>query len=256
MLGEVADQMFGHLFALSDVIETVPPAARLPAAEEALAATASAVAVTARGIAAATEAERHAAPVEVGWRGETVRAALTREAVGEKVTDEFANYRHAAEPCLDRAAQYAGVAAATVAGLNRGVPADAVARPLEVEDPESRPPLLAPVGAGAGGRLRRPTARVARRPGHGGCRGVGRRLGLERGYWVTLTAVIILQPYTGATDATRPGAGARHRPGWRADGRTGGAVSSTHSRSWRSPSCSRASRWRCCRSTMRPSRSS
>ena len=198
VLGEVADQMFGHLFALSDVIETVPPAARLPAAEEALAATASAVAVTARGIAAATEAERHAAPVEVGWRGETVRAALTGDAVGEKVTDEFANYRHAAE-LLDRAAQYAGVAAATVAGLNRGVPADAVARPLEVEDPESRPPLLAPVRAALAGDsvVLRHALRVALVTS--AAVALTAALGLERGYWVTITAVIILQPYTGAT---------------------------------------------------------
>jgi uncharacterized membrane protein YccC len=201
VLGEVADQLFGQLFGLSDVIDTLPLEPRLQPAREALAATAAAAAETLRAIAEATEEERGTIPVALGWGGDTVRATLADEAASSHppIPDEDRRHGQAAADLLDRAAQYAGVAAATVAGLNDGRSVPPLTRPLEVEDPEPPVPWWGPIRAAIAPRSM--ILRFALRVGLVTAIAVGLTavLGLRRGYWVTVTAVIILQPYTGAT---------------------------------------------------------
>lgn len=197
VLGEIADQLFGHLFGLSDVVETIPPDARRPSDQAALSATLVALGDTARGIALGIEAEADAVPVSVGWDGAAVRAGSTGWPAPQD-DDAAAHYHHAAA-LLDRMAQYAAVAAATTAGLNEGKPLPTLERPLETEDPDPQVPLLAPLRA----VLARDSIvlRYALRVGLVTTAAVllTAAFGLKRGYWVTITAVIILQPYAGLT---------------------------------------------------------
>ncbi|HUR94699.1 MAG TPA: FUSC family protein, partial [Gemmatimonadales bacterium] len=197
VLGEIADQVFGHLFGLSDIVETLPNDGRERAVQETLATTTAAVARTQRAIASGIEAETGDALPSVTWRGDPVRAVLS--AADDPIRVEArTQYEHAAH-LLDRLAQYSGVAAATTAGLNAGHPLPALERPLEVEDPEIRVPMLAPLRA----VLSRESVvlQFAVRVGLVTAAAVAltAALGLKRGYWVTITAVIILQPYAGAT---------------------------------------------------------
>jgi uncharacterized membrane protein YccC len=195
VLGELADQLFGQLFGLSDIGETIPDEAREATAQEALAATVAALAATLRAIADGIEAEEGAPAVAVTWRGDALREALPPDGLTD---DARTQYEHAAA-LLDRLAQYAGLAAATTAGLNQGRSLPALERPLEVEDPEPRLPLLGPLRAVLAWDSM--VLRFALRVGLVTAAAVAltAALGLKRGYWVTITAVLILQPYTGAT---------------------------------------------------------
>jgi uncharacterized membrane protein YccC len=199
VLGEIADQLFGHLFGLSDVAETIPNDLRRADAHAALDGTLSELAATARAVAGGIEEEGRAIPVAVGWRGETLRAALPVADRREGAEDDGVLHYRQAAVLLDRLAEYAGLGAAVAAGLNQGGTVAAIERPREVEDPERGPPLLAPLRA-----VLSPDSvvlRYALRVGLVTAAAVALTgaLGLKRGYWVTITAVIILQPYTGAT---------------------------------------------------------
>jgi uncharacterized membrane protein YccC len=198
VLAEIADQLFGQLLGLSDVAEAGPPAARVPAAEQALADALAGVAGTARAMADGIEAESDSVEPGVAWRGDAVRRTVEASVAGQGAEESRAHYEHAAA-VLDRAAQYAGVAAAITATLNRGGPLPVLERRSEVEDPQTGPPLLAPLRAA----LRRDSVvlHYAVRIGVVTALAVGltAALHLKRGYWVTLTAAIILQPYIGST---------------------------------------------------------
>jgi uncharacterized membrane protein YccC len=155
-----------------------------------------------RAVADGLDSEDASVPVAVTWRGDALRALVGAPApqvsAASEADDPKLHYRHAAA-LLDRMAQYAGVAAATVTGLNRGTPVPPLERAQEVEDPEAGPGLLAPLRA-----VLSPNSvvlRFALRVGLVTAVAVAltAALDLKRGYWVTLTAVLILQPYTGAT---------------------------------------------------------
>jgi uncharacterized membrane protein YccC len=197
VLTATADQLFGHLFGLADVLESLPREQRRPAAEEELRAAFMGVGATARALASAVEAEQHTQPVTIAWGGDRLRQRL---AIGEAGADPdvLAHYEHAAA-LLDRLAQYAGVAAAVVAGLNAGAPLPPLERPSEVED--SEPPLSwsAPLRASLASdslilhyALRLAIVAAA-------AVALVAAFQLRRGYWMTLTAIIILQPYLGST---------------------------------------------------------
>ena len=199
VLGEIADQLFGQLFGLSDVIDTIPPEARRAEAQAALAGTLSDVVATARSIADAIEEERRVTPLAVGWRGDALRAALPQAEREGGPDDEGVTHYRQATALLDRLAEYSGLAAAVALGLNQGGRVPAIERPREVEDPEQGPPLLGPLRA-----VLAPHSLVlhfALRVGLVTTAAVALTgaLGLRRGYWVTITAVLILQPYAGAT---------------------------------------------------------
>jgi uncharacterized membrane protein YccC len=198
VLGEIADQLFGYLFGLTDVIESVPRAERRPEAQAALGDAALHIATTARMLAAAIEAEDEALPVTAAWRGDDLRTALGHTPPTASGGDAMAHYEQAAV-LLDRMAQYTGVAAGVAAGLNTGAPMPTLERSREVEDPEPRLPWLAPLRA-----VLAPDSIVLRHAVRVGivtaaAVALTAAFSLQRGYWVTVTAVIILQPYVGAT---------------------------------------------------------
>jgi len=197
VLGETADQIFGWLFGLSDEVEAVRREGQADGARSALAELARAIAETLRALAAAIEEEDQSTAVTVGWSGDTLRRAL--EAGAEDLeTDPLAHYRQAAQ-IVDRAAQYASVAAALTPGLNAGSRPLPLERKGEIEDPEPPLPWLGPLRAALSpGSL---VFRYALRVGIVTAAAVAltSALGLRRGYWVTVTAIIILQPYVGAT---------------------------------------------------------
>jgi uncharacterized membrane protein YccC len=197
VLGETADQIYGNLFGLSDELDSLPPEPKGGATRQALADVARDVGETLRSIAAAIEDEDHSLPLRVSWNGDLVRRSL--EAPGDdRYADTLAHYRHAAQ-ILDRVAQYAGMAAALAGGLNAGSPLPPLERRGEIEDAEPPLPWLVPLRAALSTdslifrhalRLGLVTAVAV---------ALTAAFGLKRGYWVTITAVIILQPYLGAT---------------------------------------------------------
>ncbi len=197
VLGETADQLFGQLIGLSDVAESTPVDTRDAGAQAALADAVTAFAQSMRAIADGIEAEDEAVPVSVTWQGDALRARLSAPSA-ESADDARLHYQQAAA-LLDRLAQYAGVAAATVAGLNTGTPIPPLERAQEVEDPEAGPTWLAPLRAVLSWDS--VVLRFALRVGLITAAAVAltAALDLKRGYWVTITAVMILQPYTGAT---------------------------------------------------------
>lgn len=194
VLHEAAEQEFVHLVALGDTIESLPADGREPAVEVVLAATLSDVALAARRTADAIESEAQPEQVAIRWSGAGVRAAATepvRSAIG-------AHYEHAAR-LLDRAAQYADVAAATAESLNGGGELAIDSQLLAAARREPRPTLGDTLR-----QLRSPGSlllRHALRVGTLAAAAVALAavFGLRREYWITITIVIILQPYTGAT---------------------------------------------------------
>lgn len=156
-----------------------------------------ALTASARMLAIAVEAERDPPSVSIAWSGARLRASLpfSREA-----DDDVAllHYGQAAA-ILDRAAQYAAVAAETVAGLNEGHVPTLPARQLIAEEPEdvSSPfatfrAVLAPDSVILRYALRVAvvtTVAVA----------LAQLMHVKRGYWMTITAIVILQPYAGVT---------------------------------------------------------
>jgi uncharacterized membrane protein YccC len=197
VLGETADQIYGNLFGLSDELDSLPVEPKDGVTRRALAEVARDVGETLRSIAEAIEDEDHALVLRVSWNGDRVRRSL--EAPGDdRYADTLAHYRQAAQ-ILDRVAQYAGMAAALATGLNAGSPLPPLERRGEIEDPEPPLPWLVPLRAALS-----PDSLIARHALRLGlvtavAVALTAALGLKRGYWVTITAVIILQPYVGAT---------------------------------------------------------
>jgi uncharacterized membrane protein YccC len=204
VLGETADQLFGQVFGLSDVAEATPVEARDVSAQAALADAVAGFAVTMRAVADGVEAEDGSLPVAVAWDGEALRGRVSlsplpgQATASPDVLDARLHYQQAAM-LLDRMAQYAGVAAATLAGLNTGAPMPPLERAHEVEDPEARASWLAPLQAALSWDS--VVLRFALRLGVVIALAVALTAAFElkRGYWITLTAGLILQPYTGAT---------------------------------------------------------
>ena len=181
VLGETADQLFGHLFGLSDVAESTPVEARDPAAQAAL-----------------FEAEDEALPISVIWQGDALRARVPTATCLDGVEEARLHYQQAAG-LLDRLAQYAGVAATILAGLNTGAPIPSLERAREIEDSEAGATWFAPLRAVLSWDS--VVLRFALRVGLVTASAVAltAALDLRRGYWITITAVVILQPYTGTT---------------------------------------------------------
>jgi uncharacterized membrane protein YccC len=194
---EAADRLFPALVALAFVLEGVARRGRVPdAAIEGL----REVEAVLRRTAAAAESERRA---EVrrpeGWNEPAWRALLERmtaETAGE--ADDAAELAHAAQ-LLDRLHEYVEVAAQTAEALGDGAGAPALARTEADEPVPERTGMLAPLRAAFApdSVVLRHALRVGVAAGMAAA--LTSALGLKRGYWVTLTVVIVLQPYTGAT---------------------------------------------------------
>jgi uncharacterized membrane protein YccC len=194
VLREIVDQLFGNLVALAEVIETVPRETRDAAVQAALRESLDAVAASLRDLADIIEADGDAAPAAIGWGGSPVRRAVAVSPAADSDSTRHL-YLQAAE-LLDRLAQYTRVAADTLADVH---PPAVVEGMVDFGDPDSRTSPFAAVRA-----ILAPDSvilRYALRLGLVTAAAVWLTwaLDLKRGYWVTITIVIILQPYTGAT---------------------------------------------------------
>ncbi|HEX3235761.1 MAG TPA: FUSC family protein [Gemmatimonadales bacterium] len=194
VLREIVDQLFGNLVALAEVIETIPRETRDPEAQAAARASLDAVARSLGDLADRLEADRDTAPAAIGWDGSPLRHAVP----GDTTTDSDATrhlYLQAAE-LLDRVAQYTRVAGGTLSEIQ---PPDDTEGIVAVGTPEPRTSpfdavraVLAPDSVILRYALRLALVTAA-------AVWLTWALDLRRGYWVTITIVIILQPYTGAT---------------------------------------------------------
>ena len=195
VLGEIADQLFVHVVAVAESIDSIHAVSRIPAVDDAIVAALDDATRTAHALAAAVEAERGSADIRVTWSGEAVRAALTLHPPDAEAREQYGQVA----TMLDRAAQYATAAASTVAALNDGEPpAERVAAPLATESDDPVSPLAALREAMSPDSLiLRYALRVA--VVTSAAVSLSAMLRLERGYWMTITAIVILQPYTGVT---------------------------------------------------------
>ena len=206
VLNETADRMFGNLMALVETIIAIPPSARDARRQTLIVAALREANSLLQELATRVEEEKQTGTAAVRFSGTPLRESLTSDHARASastlfVTGELAwteiQYAHAAT-LLDRIAMFAGVAAANVAALDGGTPLAPADLP-EVEEPSEPITFLAP--------LRSVVAHDSLVLRHALRAGVvtavavwlAGALGLPRGYWVTITVVIILQPYTGVT---------------------------------------------------------
>ena len=157
-----------------------------------------------RELAGRVEDERQTGVTSVHLSGALLLASLTPVPAGTADGDPSrdlryadAQYTHAAA-LIDRIATFAGVAAANVAALD-GANVPAPVTVPEAEELSERESMLAPLRSVLGHDSL--VLRHALRVGTVTAAAVllAGLLELPRGYWVTITVVIILQPYTGAT---------------------------------------------------------
>jgi uncharacterized membrane protein YccC len=193
-----ADRVFPSLVALAFVLEGIARDRAVPReVVTALRALDSVLRECARVAETETEARVARPPV---WEPAAWRAEM--EVLAERTTsaEGHAQVAHAAA-LLDRLHEYAEVSAGTAEGID-GEDGASIRR-LEGADPLSvdadRPPLLAPLRSALspGSLVMRHALRVG--TAAAAATALTAAFGIQRGYWVTLTAVIVLQPYTGAT---------------------------------------------------------
>jgi uncharacterized membrane protein YccC len=180
VLHEIADQSFAHLIALLEETAAAPESDAallnviIPAQLRDIAATFDA-------ISGAIEAERDLPRVPVPWQGDIVRDTAP-----------------GAAELFDRLADYATSAAALAASLNTGDRVEDATDRIDIAEPAPAPVLFS-LSA-----IIRPDSSVL----HHAVRIavvttaavlLTELLGLNHGYWVTLTAVVILQPFAAAT---------------------------------------------------------
>jgi uncharacterized membrane protein YccC len=197
ILAESADQIFAHVVALG---ETLRGAVRNDVLHDSSIELMRDLVATAQAIASSVVLENAPARVEVEWSGEPLRAHM-RTMPPDSVDPHYEQ----AAVILDRAAQFASAASATLQVLNGGQSdAKGVARVPPVRAPASEEiqeehaiwdmirALLSP------GSLIVPFAmRVAVVTTIAVA--LTNVLDLKRGYWLTITAIVILQPYAGVT---------------------------------------------------------
>ena len=206
VLSETADRMFGNIMALVETILAIPPSARDAKRQALIVAALRETNGLLRELTTRVEDEKQTGTAAVKFSGASLRESLTSDHARSSastffVTGELAwteiQYAHAAA-LLDRIAMFAGVAAANVAALDGATPLAPADLP-EVEEPTEPLAILAP--------LRSVVAHDSLVLRHALRAGVvtavavwlAGALGLPRGDWVTITVVIILQPYTGVT---------------------------------------------------------
>ena len=194
IIAESADQLFAHVVALGETLR----AARNDALHEKAIELIRALADTSRAIATNILIERDAPRIDVAWSGEPLRA-LIRRMPPESVDPHYEQ----AAVILDRAAQFASVAAVTLEVLNGGQPAnDAAVMPVRApvaEEVVEENGLWDQIRTlfSPGSLIVRFALRVAVVTTVAVA--LSELLELKHGYWLTITAIVILQPYTGVT---------------------------------------------------------
>ncbi len=200
VIGESADQIFGHVVAMGETLAPLRGAARNDTLHECCATILRSIAATAREIAVGVEMEQDAMSIPIAWSGAPLRELMQTMPSG--AVDP--QYEHAAV-VFDQAAQFASAASLITESLNRGgertdLLADAHSGRTSdaVEPDEARAwldmlrSLLSP-----GSLILRFAVRVAIVTTIAVA--MSELLQLKRGYWVTITVIVILQPYTGVT---------------------------------------------------------
>jgi uncharacterized membrane protein YccC len=199
VIAQGADQLFGHIVASVESIESIPRSERDPQVEAVILEGLRSIATTSRQIAEATEEEDQPQRIAVEFGGAPIMSQVESGLVSRADSGAFAalHYSHVAT-IFDRSAQYAGVAARTAAALNGRRSSD-VPAPAVIEEPEERVPLMVHLRAifSPGSLLFRYALRVAVVTSAAVL--LAEVLGIKRGYWMTLTVIVILQPYTGIT---------------------------------------------------------
>lgn len=195
VLGEGVDQIFGHLVALGETLDSVTPDERIAAADAALSAAIEALAITARRLAGAVLVERDPPPIAVTWSGDAVR----RAAAGALQSGNVGPHYEAAAAILDREAQYASVAAVTVDALDGGHAPPSVPRAMAADAADEPPGPIALLTAvlAPDSLILRHALRLAVVTSVAVA--LAEIFHLRRGYWLTITVVVMLQPYTSAT---------------------------------------------------------
>jgi len=180
VLHEIADQSFVHLIALLEETAALSQA-HAAVLNVVLPEQLRDIAATLEAIAAGIESETGIPRIHVAWNVDVLRASAPGVA-----------------DLLARMADYANTAAAVVASLNTGHPVRGDAEHIDIGEPEPPPVLFSPSA------IVRPDSSVL----HHALRIaivttaavlLSTALHLNHGYWVTLTAVVILQPFAAAT---------------------------------------------------------
>jgi uncharacterized membrane protein YccC len=211
-LGDLVDQLFGHVVAVAESIETIPSRERDPAAQLLVLETRSMMGARVRALAGGIVMERGAPPIPLGWNGGALRAFVSaQQRDGDAPSTATIHYLHAAA-ILDRTVRFAeaaGTTAGALSGEPRASPKQLVAipapsgavpvpSPAMEEEGDGPPPwaalraILSPDSLILLYALRvAVVVSVAVLLVH--------LLDLKRGYWMTITVMVIMQPYTGAT---------------------------------------------------------
>jgi uncharacterized membrane protein YccC len=196
VVSETIDRMFGNLIALVETIEAIPPAERDPELNRVIVGELGEISRVLRELGERMLEERQSGATTVHIAGQPLVDGLTR-VDSPPSADVAAHYAHAAA-LFDRVAQFANVASANIAALDGGHVTAPVVLPEteEIDEPDS---VLAPLRSvlAIDSLVLRHAVRVAIVTATAVL--LAGALHLPRGYWVTVTAVIILQPYTGAT---------------------------------------------------------
>lgn len=206
VLSQTADQMFANLIALVETIDAIAPDDRVVRQQEHIVTALRDVTRVLRELAGRVEEEKQTGTTVVRFSGAALRESLTSKSNGAAdgltsspvvSADAAPHYVHAAA-LLDRTAMFANVAVATVAALDGARPPIPTTAPGTEEVTEPRA-LLAPLRSvlAHDSLVLRHALRVAIVTAVAVW--LAGALHLARGYWVTVTAVIILQPYTGVT---------------------------------------------------------
>lgn len=194
VLGAGVDQLFGHLVAVGDTVDAITPAERVPAADVILADTLQQIAAAARALAGAVLVEHRPPPVPISWNGDALRRSI-RDA--RRSAEACAHYEQGAA-ILDRLAQFASTASVTVNALDgRHRAAGVVIAPAAEEIDEGDPLSLLRAVLAPGSLILRHALRLAVVSAIAVA--LAELLHLKRGYWLTITVIVMLQPYTSAT---------------------------------------------------------
>ncbi len=197
VLGEVADQLFGHVVAVGDTIMSIRIRHRDPAAQRALLDALAALATHARAVALAVEAEKDLPPIPRSANGAALRAIVSAREEGE-LGDVRVHYLHAAS-ILDRSAQFADTASRTVEAVNGDRPLTTHTIESVADELDEPVPLLETLGA-----ILTPESVILRYATRvavvtTAAVALASLFDIAHGYWLTITVIVILQPYTGAT---------------------------------------------------------
>lgn len=188
VLHEVADQLVAHLVALLEVSETLATPNAIPQLR-ALAETLNAAGRDFRALADAIESEHDVPRIVVSWSGDDVRRAAndTGGACDPQLVE-----------ILDRMSEYTATGTAITASLNSGAPVAQHEESIDVAELPARPVLFSIAAIlHADSMVLHHALRVAFVTA--AAVAIAGLLHLRHGYWVTLTAVVILQPYVSAT---------------------------------------------------------